>query len=231
MLTGEPVYLIFSQEAQNVPEWKEYGEYCLLRDKGLRKQAFQHLNIFLRQSASWTFEETKRFVLWLYKKNFLNYHINGLCPEPLKNELMEPFFEKWIAMEPRNTEPLVLLAKQSSKPGLYDKIIAIDPNNQFARTAMADDCIGDIWFSTHHLPHYFIGDPDEVRESARKATEHISYLEAGDQKERLIKELRNSEQLLQDWIDFNAEGGNDFDLWCKERGRRYAWLKAYYYDK
>jgi hypothetical protein len=36
-------------------------------------------------------------------------------------------------------------------------------------------------------------------------------------------------QLLEDWIAFRAEGGADFDEWCRVRGRSYEWQRHYFY--
>jgi hypothetical protein len=42
-------------------------------------------------------------------------------------------------------------------------------------------------------------------------------------------ELAAARQLVEDWIAFNAEGGADFDEWCRVRGRAYAWQRHYFY--
>lgn len=233
MLSDEPIYLAFSQEAKKISEWEEYSEYCLLRDKGLRKQAFLHLNKFLKQTLYWSFEERKCFVIWLYKMNFLKYFSYALCPRSLKEELIQPLLEEWISKEPENTEALLLMARPSNEQSyeLYNKVISIEPNNQDARFALAGYCIDDIEYSTHELPYGFLGDPDEMLDSVKEAEGHISCMEEGDRKECLVHELRKAEQLLRDWITFEAEEGNDFASWCKKKGRHYRWLKAYYYGK
>jgi len=38
-------------------------------------------------------------------------------------------------------------------------------------------------------------------------------------------------QLLDDWIAFQKQPVGNFEAWCKENGRSYTWLKAYYYKE
>lgn len=119
--------LTVGKEALQNPAWREYGHYCLNREKGLRRQAFSHLESFLYQAASWYDEE----------------------------------------------EVLALVAE---------------------------------------------------------AKEHIAHLRNGVRKDDIFTDLLSGEQLLRDWREFKVEGGEEFDQWCKNRGRHYEWIKAYYYD-
>ena len=40
--------------------------------------------------------------------------------------------------------------------------------------------------------------------------------------------LAGARQLLEDWIEFERQGGADFDEWCRLRGRSYRWWTHYY---
>ena len=48
------------------PAWAEYGQFCELLEKGLRKEAFAHLESFIESAARWSLSEKKQFVSWLY---------------------------------------------------------------------------------------------------------------------------------------------------------------------
>jgi hypothetical protein len=91
-------------------------------------------------------------------------------------------------------------------------------------------CIDNIWHATHHLPHYFIGEEREIKAIAEEARNHISCIQQPDRQRFLQNELAELEQLLDDWIAFKQESGSDFDTWCKNKGRTYSWVKAYYYN-
>jgi hypothetical protein len=61
--------------------------------------------------------------------------------------------------------------------------------------------------------------------------EHISHVERSEEQRFLQKQLEQEEQLLDDWIAFKRESAEDFDAWCRSKGRQYSWVKAYYYER
>ena len=218
-------------EAEAEPAWADYGAYCRFREQGLRRQAFEHLNKFTAQASSWEFEAQKRFVLWLCgKMDSVKDADYGPYPNPLREKLFRPFFEKWLAQEPDNDEAHSLKGRYLGDHQSFADAIAINPSNQRARCALACDCLYDLWYATHHLPDYFIGDEQLVKQIAATAREHIADVDNAKRQALLAKELADEEQLLDDWIVFKQEGVEDFDAWCVQRGRKYAWVKAYHYQ-
>ncbi len=221
--------LAVAAEAEAKPAWADYAAYCRLREQGLRKQAFGHLSSFISRASSWEFESKKEFVLWLCSEmDSIKDADYGPYPAPLRNQLFAPFFKRWLEQDPRNDEAHAMKARYLGDHKSYQDAIALNPSNQRARQALASDCIYDLWYATHHLPDYFIGDEQEVKRIALAARDHIGCVEDLKQRESLLKELAEEEQLLDDWITFKKERAEDFDLWCRRKGRRYAWVKAYY---
>lgn len=47
-------------------QWEAYAAYCYAREKGLRKEAFQHLAVFLSQAEKWALSEKIAFVRFLF---------------------------------------------------------------------------------------------------------------------------------------------------------------------
>lgn len=224
--------LLVGEEALLNPAWTEYGQYCLHREKGLRGKAFAHLEIFLTQASEWRLDEKKEFVVWLCgKMDSIPYAGHWPYPTPLANGFVSPVIDECIEREPAIAELLVLKVRYAGDFDAYSKAISIDPRNQEARIALAHQCIYDIWFATHHLPEFFIGKESDVSAVVSNAEEHIAHLHSGKDKEYVLSELRHETQLFNDWIEFKEQRGDDFDRWCKEKGRHYSWLKAYYYDK
>ena len=223
---------IVGEEALLNTEWQEYGKYCLNREKGLRKKAFTHLDSFLKLTLSWDFSQKQSFVQWLCDKmDTISNADYGPYPTPLLKKLFSPVFDEWIEKEPNNAKPYSLKAQYAADFDSYYDAIKIDPNNQRARLALARECIHAIWYSTHHLPEYFIGKEEEMLAKASEAEEHIAFLSDGPLKDDVLNDLCIEVQLLRDWMQFKSEGVSDFDQWCKDKGRRYEWIRAYYYDK
>ena len=231
-LSQNAACLAVAKEADRVPSWKTYAQYCRLREQGLRKQAFASLDLFIAEAMQWDFDSLKAFVLWLCGKMESVEHADyGPFPAPLRSKLFLPFFTEWLRQNPGNDEAYALRARYLGEPAFYCQALEINPCNQRARYALAVACIRDIWHATHHLPHYFIGDEQEVKAIAEEARGHISQVEEPEKQSFLQKELAQEEQLLDDWIAFKQESGEDFDAWCRSRGHQYSWVKAYYYER
>ncbi len=224
--------LTVAKEADKTPGWNDYARYCHLREQGLRRQAFASLDLFIADALHWDFDRQKEFVLWLCSKmDTVKDGDYGPFPAPLRTRLFLPFFTEWLRREPTNDEACALRARYLGEPLFYRRALEINPRNQRARSALATACIADIWNATHHLPHYFIGDEQEIKSVAEEARDHIAHIEQSDRRIVLTKELAEEEQLLADWITFKQESGEDFDAWCRRNGRYYSWVKAYYYDR
>jgi hypothetical protein len=220
------------ETATNQPEWQDYGQYCLLREKGLRKQALSKLSTFLEHAKGWGFNKKKEFVTWLCSQmESIPDASYGPYPFPLARELFIPFFEEWTQKEPSNPEAWTLKARYGEDFSAYSKAIEIDPTNQRARVALANAIIGYLEHAMHHLPEYFIGDEQEALAAAQEGYEHLSYINEGDVRTYLLRELKEAENLLLDWVTFRKEMGTDFDAWCRSKGRNYKWIKAFYYSR
>src|SRR4051812_17376250 len=86
--------------------YEGYGEYCVLREKGLRKNAFEALTSFINgakiQSPDWR----REFVEWISLFCFHNPSVYDACPAPLKKELIAPTIKEWTLAEPNNPKAL-----------------------------------------------------------------------------------------------------------------------------
>jgi len=68
MITAEQnqALLAVGNAAAHHPGWADYTAYCLTRERGLRKDAFQHLTTFLAKAESWTFDQKVEFTSFLF---------------------------------------------------------------------------------------------------------------------------------------------------------------------
>jgi hypothetical protein len=135
--------LLAAEEACGNPAWRDYGEYCRSRERGLRKQAFAHLNAFLDAAQSWGFDDRRTFVQWLCEKmDTVGEADYGPYPTPLAKRLFQPLFDEWIQNEPSNAEAFALKAQYAPDFDSYRKAVQIDPENQRARLALAREKLG-----------------------------------------------------------------------------------------
>jgi hypothetical protein len=143
--------------ASAVPAWAEYGRFCELLEKGLRKDAFKHLAAFIEDAAEWSFEEKRKFVSWLYhfagerEDSFL------LLPQPLHKGFLEPALREWVEREPESGEPHRWFGTHEH----LKEAVRLDPADEIARERLANMVFGWIGYSTHELPYGYIGNPEE----------------------------------------------------------------------
>jgi hypothetical protein len=234
--------------ALNNAAWADYAAYCTDRERGLRRQAFRHLDRFLATARSWSFEVRKEFVNWLCLQlaDYRETDGYGLIPQPLIDRLVISTLDEWANKESTDASPhrwmglfFARAAYSAMRAGLWQSprdayshlraALDRDPNDQLARIRIIEMLIGDAEYSCHHLPDIYIGDPTADATRLAEATEHLVYVCDPGQKARLQSELGHVSQLIEDWVSFKNADESDFNQWCSDRGRQYQWVRAYYY--
>lgn len=234
--------------ASNNAAWADYAAYCTDRERGLRRSAFQNLEQFLATARWWSFDDRRGFVNWLCLQlvEFREIDCYGLIPQPLVSQLIKPTLEEWANRDLADARPhrwlglfFAGVAYSGVRAGLcqspddaYSHLraaLARCPNDQLARVRAIDILIGDAEYSCHHLPDYYIGDPADDATRLAEAKEHLTYVTDSEHKALLQSELNDVSQLIKDWVSFKNAGESDFKQWCSDRGRKYQWVRAYYY--
>jgi hypothetical protein len=229
--------------------WSEYAQYCLDREGGLRRRAFQHLEKFLERGKAWSFHDRSSFANWLCDRitEFGDSDSCGLIPQPLAEQLVVPTLREWAARETTDSIPCRWLGMYFSgvvypvlraglsrvaedSYSLLREALRRNPNDDLARISLIVMIVGDAEFSCHHLPHYYIGEPEDDLGRVAEAVELLSSVVDPAQNARLRSELHHVSQLIDDWICFKKAGASDFNQWCVNRGRTYRWINAYYYS-
>jgi hypothetical protein len=87
---------IVGNAASERNEWVKYAEYCFLRERGLRKEAFKILDEFLIDAEQWEEADRIKFVDFLmpYSETVEDADY-GPMPYPLCVKLIKPTLEKW----------------------------------------------------------------------------------------------------------------------------------------
>lgn len=156
-----------AQEIAGTPAWGDFAAYCDLRGQGLRKPAHAALDRFLEATRGWSFDERRAFTTWLAETSARVFAKAVLMPQPLLERLVRPTLEEWVDLKPSEAEPLVLLGELLGAGRVgempehhYRRALRAEPDHQRARAALAEVLIGRVEFSQHHLPDFYIGEPD-----------------------------------------------------------------------
>lgn len=184
--------------ASAMPVWAEYGKFCELLEKGLRKDAFAHLESFIESAAKWSLSEKKKFVSWLYSFAYACRDDSYLLiPYPLRVNFLEPTLAEWIVHEPESGEPHRWLGTLDH----LDAAIRLDPTDEIARERMASHICGGVGNALSYLScsKYYAGNPYED-------------LQALERVEALIEELSDAEMRAQYYVEMAElrEGVRDY---------------------
>lgn len=222
------------QAALSNPEWTAYAHYCFDREKGLRKRALEHLDRFLEISLQWPLEKKIDFV------NFLFPYIeglptggDGLLSYFLSHKLIKPTLKAWCDTETTNGNPLRWYGTFYRSEAHLHQALNMNPDDDRARQTLIDWWSYTIYFSVHHLPDGYLGNPDNDLQLGVKISEYIQRLTQPRLREYWTKELEDDLELVRNYIDWKASGHTDFKTWGQERNLRtgYGIARTYYYKK
>ena len=234
--------------AEREPAWAGYAQYCRTRRRGLRRDALRHLDAWLADAERWPFERRRDFAGWLCDEAARARHDRfDYSPHPLTQRLLLPTLVEWTEREPSSPLPHrwlgmffggysgygVNVGKLWPPLGPQDHLrraLALDPDDQASRVRLAELLIRALDFDAHHLPEYYIGDPEADVMLADEAAQVVEGVSDAATRDALQGALAATTQLLDDWIAFKLEGGPSFDEWCRAQGRQYTWNVHYYYD-
>ena len=166
-----------SAEIANEPSWRLYADYCKARAGNPFDLSTVDAEHFVRVVHEWSFEEKKRFSLWLMdstgrimesfgrSKHESRATTGGpgiFAPRIVVSAILLPTLVEWRRKEPTNPEPYFWLA-------LYDhnghperglrEAIRLDAAYGPARAALAQHILKCIEYNQHELPSGYLGNP------------------------------------------------------------------------
>ncbi len=229
-------------------EWDRFAAYCRARESGLRRDAFDHLGVFIRSMKGASIEQQRNFVNWLCERLWEGVpDADALAPEPLLQQFVFPALNEWSLREPHDAIPFRWLGVLMSSRGysgmrcglsepdeeahaMLQTALRLDPQDQIARVRLIECCIGRLEFHAHHLPDAYLGEPEADLQLAQTVESLISDLLDLEQQSRLRDELRDARDIVTDWIGSRA-ANEDFRLWRSRHGRPFSQItRVYVYD-
>ena len=215
------------------PNWIEYANYCFAREKDLRKQAFKHLDNFLQSTLNWAMDQKIEFIKFLlsYFETVKDADYDAF-PHPLSERLVKHTLEHWCNKENRDERPFRWYGTYYRSEEHLFKALEFNPNDDISRQQLLTWWTYDIYYSIHHLPKGYIGDPNVDLELAEKAKSHIEKLTDKSLKDNWRQELEGDLEFVRNYVEWKKSGHPDLEQWGNENNKRVDYgTKAYYYDK
>lgn len=226
--------LTVGNAARENPDWTGYANYCFDREKGLRKEAFKHLDQFLKSTENWTEEAKIKFVEFLFQLiETVEEADYGPFPQPLSDKLVKPTLTAWCNNEKTDNRPFRWYGKSYRSEEHLLKALEIDPTDDLARQTLLGRWTYNIYFSVHHLPEGYIGDSNEDLQLGEKIKEQISKLTTEELRKTWTNDLEEDLELVRNYIEWKKSGQPNFEKWGQENKKRtgYGMQRTYYYEK
>ena len=226
--------LTLANSAQEKTEWADYANYCFDREKGLRKEAFKHLDLFIEDAQKWKLSQRIEFISFIfpYFETVQDADYVGF-PQPLSAKIIKPTLEEWCNLENNDNRPFRWYATYYKSEGHLFKALDLDPLDDMARKTLIFWWKYEIYYSVHHLPDYYIGDPYNDIQLSNNIKEQINLLSDNEERIRLKKNLEEDLELVRNYIEWKKSGHSDFNKWGEENQKStgYGSIRTYYYTK
>jgi hypothetical protein len=207
----------FANQIADEPELSDYANYCNLREKGLRKEAFISLNKFIESTRKWSLQQRYKFVDLIFQVEFENTGVYDLVPHPLNKFLFEPTLAEWVQVNPDDPSVYRWLGGENN----WRKALLLDENDQVSLFRLVKRLIYNSYFSTHHLPEGYIGNPSEDMMELYEAQGLMHKIKDPDVQTAFLVELDNYKELVGNYLEFQKSNyvGN-FGSWAILLGKR-----------
>lgn len=210
--------LNFAEKIQDDPDLYLYAKYCFLREKGLRKQAFQDLNNFISSALNWPLEKRFHFVDSLLHLLNENEDIYDLIPQPLDSRIVQPTLLEWVKVNPNDPSGYRWLGEEDN----WRKALLLDNTEQISRIRLIKRLIYCSYFSTHHLPEGYIGNTSEDLMGLNEAQGLLTGLSDQTLQSEFCNEINHYQDLVQSYYDYErSKESVRFETWAKANDRMY----------
>lgn len=208
-----------ADEAARRPGLDRYAEYCRLRDKGMRKEAFDSLGQFIKKARDWPLEDRTTFADWILE---VEDHIPDLdqdevIPKDLQSSLLNPTIKEWALAEPENPAPWRWMDTQKS----LKRAVRLSEQETIARRRLARAYLDRTEFNSRDLPQQYHGDPHADYKrlvDARELLEELDNFDIRPSDASLKTRILRLTHALGTYLRY-LESGSDLDFW--------DWLEEY----
>ena len=142
---------------------EEYKNYLINREKGLRKEAFQHLELFIKDFETRSEAEQLQFIRTLFELENTSFIMDEGIPYPLR-KVLNGKLQKCCERGNVDEKIFYWAGKYLYRMDYIRKSLEINLNYDDARIFIIKEKLDRLWFATHHLPDYYCKDGEEYED-------------------------------------------------------------------
>lgn len=223
-------------ENKNSDNYFLFKQYCLLKDKGLRKESFKCLDSFISQVQQWDIHIQQDYVHWLFSLFEESTDIHQVLVYPLEENLLKPILEDWMILDPKDIRPYRwygLYLRTEDRISYLNMALELGGDKeQQVIIKLIDIYLNSLWYSFHHIAQdLYLSNIERDRGFLRKLEHLVEKINDVDYKTSIQDAIKYYKNLLNDWILFSEEQSEGFVKWCVDKGTQYEWVKSYYYRR
>ncbi|MEL4430953.1 hypothetical protein [Shewanella mangrovisoli] len=127
-----------------------FGQYCLQKEQGLKKQAIATVNQFVSHCKTLPLAEQRQMAEELSSLGFWHRETHQLLAYPLI-VLLKGVLSQWTLDEPNNPIPHKWLGFIAGDIDSYERALTLEPTDEICLTQVALSHLNSVDFQTHHL--------------------------------------------------------------------------------
>ncbi len=230
---------LLAEEVSREASWLPLSEYYKLRARNLRERAHEAAVPFAECARNWSFEERKRFSLWLMDRTSwiselcgrsrfkTRYSVGGpgmFAPSVVIRTVVCPTLAEWAHKEPESPEPHFWLTLYDSIPWEHVReALRLDPNYSPACAAKIELILAGVEYDQHELPFAHLDDPVEDLNCLREAEKLAVHVDDTLAQATMYQKIALLRTTAEDWIKLRDKlKGLDWEarssIW-RERGQ------------
>ncbi|MDP9942342.1 hypothetical protein [Ectopseudomonas alcaliphila] len=210
--------------------YESFSRYCLLREKGLKKNALVELRKFIEEAQSLPIEKQRTIARELTELYFYNSDVHQLLPQPAV-AYIGGVLQAWCDISPPQPEPYRWCGVICGNTAFFELALTIDPEDRISLSRLALKELQAVDFATHHLSEsIFLGSEPEVDAALAKAASYVIKLPADEEKAKYMREIAYYRTLLNAWQKYKSSSKHKpFPEWSSERGHKFELGSVFYY--
>jgi hypothetical protein len=212
-----------SAEIANEPSWRLYADFCEARANDLREHSAVIAEQFAEVAQGWSFEEKKRFGLWLmnstgrvverfgrskYRCRATTGGPGIFAPRIVVVAILLPTLVEWRRREPLNPEPhfwLALYDHDGDSASSLREALRLDPAYGPARAALAEEILQYIKYTQHELPSGYLGNPADDLIALGEAQILVADSVEAPVRACLEQKILDLRTIAEDWVRLSGQ--------------------------
>lgn len=223
--------LRLAEEFDKIIELQPLASYCRLRERGLRRDAFRALDLFLDASRTFDNVTARLAAVKILESNARTSEAHQFLAQPLVAKFLFPTLQAWMNAEPNASIPVSWLGIMSRDYSLLEVALFMCPDDNPVRKLLIERQLSIADWATHHLDEsVLLGSVEDVTSALMHARTLITSAPRPDDFVFHNSEIQHFCELMDDWQVYSASPEGAFPDWCAIHGRKYNYPVKIYYE-